>query len=299
TASTTRSPSATKSTRSPSASKSTRSPSTSSSRLDDYEKEGSEVDITEEEEKEVESVDDDNNKGNESDNIYCMLCSSNTKGFGCECKDTANYILKNLDMYDEHEAKKHASDKSTQFSKEISKLTRKLRTKDPNMFNKNKIVFQDLSKKHTWDKYELHLPGLAPGKYNNERDVELNKKLIDLEDGFTDTQYIRKLYSLINENEKEKFDDIKRELLCYCASKNKSLHRTTKESEQAWKYTEKLIKLYYNDFDKHFEKVFLIWLALSEGFDVFEYKMLIAANRLLWRKLSDKVKEESKVMIQD
>ncbi|EUT91587.1 hypothetical protein PFAG_00572 [Plasmodium falciparum Santa Lucia] len=286
-------------TRLPSTGSTIRFPSTGSSRLEDYEKEGSNVDITEEEEKEAESVDDNNKEGNESDNIYCMLCSSNTRGFGCDCKDAANYILKNLDLYDEHEAKKHASDRTKTFSKELSKLFKKLRTKDPNMFNKNKIVFQDLSKKHTWDKYELHLPGLAHGKYNNERDVELNKKLIDLEDGFTDTQYIRKLYSLINENEKEKFDDLKRKILCYCASENKSLHRTPEESEQAWKYVQKLIKLYYNDFDKHFEKVFLIWLALSEGFDVFEYKMLIAANRLLWRKLSDKVQEESKVMIQD
>ncbi|SOV11128.1 Plasmodium exported protein (PHISTb), unknown function [Plasmodium sp. gorilla clade G2] len=274
------------------------SSSNSSSLLEDSD-EGSNVDSTEEK-KEIDSIDHDNNKkGNASDNIYNMLCYSNLGGYGCELKDVANYILNNMDMYDEQEAKKHAQDRSEKFSKELSTLFRKLKSKDPNMFNKNKIVFNDLSKKRIWDKYELHLPGLAHGKYSNERDVELNHKLMDLEDGFTDTQYIRKLYSLINENEKDKFEDVKKKIFYYCGKENKSLHRTRKESDQAWKYCEKLIKLYYNNFDKHFEKVFLIWLALSEGFNVFEYKMLITANRLLWRKLSDKIQDECKVMIQD
>ncbi|SOV84253.1 Plasmodium exported protein (PHISTb), unknown function [Plasmodium sp.] len=194
-------------------------------------------------------------------------------------------MLKHIMEYDNSENNIEDLCEDENYNQLYNLLNRAFKNDFYNILKLHEILFRDLTNVSVWDEYELDLYNISEnGLYTNIKDIELNENILSLNSKKNDVSMLRDIWNQINRNEEKKISVIIYHLhLLYTNLKNKydvPVYHSTNELNNA--YGNFLIHMNY--IKSYFNGIFNEWIKNSDG-DIKEYRILIIACRLIWRKL--------------
>lgn len=194
-------------------------------------------------------------------------------------------VLKHIMEYDNSENTIDDLSEEENYNQLFNLLYRAFQNKFYNIFKLHEMLYRDLSNVSIWDEYELDLYNVKEnGLYTDDKDLELNENILSLNSKKNDVNTLRDMWNQINRNEEKKISvTIYRLNSLYTNLKNKydvPVFHSTNELNNA--YGKFLIHMNY--IKSYFNGIFNEWIKTSEG-NIKEYRILIIACRLIWRKL--------------
>ncbi|KYN98671.1 exported protein (PHISTb) [Plasmodium gaboni] len=194
-------------------------------------------------------------------------------------------MLKDIMEYDNSEKKMDDLSKDENNNELFDLLNSTFQDNVYNIFKLHEILCCDLTNVSIWKEYELDLYDVKEnGLYTNDKDIELNENILSLNSKKNDVSTLRDIWNQINRNEEKKISVLIHHLnLLYTNLKNKydvSVYHSSNELNNTY---EKF--MIHKSYIKSYVKgIFNEWIKNS-NVDIEEYRILIIACRLIWRKL--------------
>ncbi|SOV15277.1 Plasmodium exported protein (PHISTb), unknown function [Plasmodium sp. gorilla clade G2] len=194
-------------------------------------------------------------------------------------------MLKHIMEYDNSEKKMDDPSKDENNNELFDLLNSTFQDNVYNIFKLHEILCCDLTNVSIWKEYELDLYDVKEnGLYTNDKDIELNENILSLNSKKNDMSTLRDLWNQINRNEEKKISFLIYHLnLLYTNLKNKydvSVYQSSNELNNTYHKF-----LTHKSYIKSYVKgIFNEWIKNS-NMDIEEYRILIIACRLIWRKL--------------
>ncbi|KYN96361.1 exported protein (PHISTb) [Plasmodium reichenowi] len=194
-------------------------------------------------------------------------------------------VLKHIMEYDNSENTIDDLSEEENYNQLYNLLYRTFQKNFYNIYKLHEMLYRDLTSVSIWDEYELDLYNVNEnGLYTDDKDLELNENILSLNSKKNEVSTLRDMWNKINRNEEKKISlTICRLNSLYMKLKNKygvPVFHSTNELNNA--YGKFLVHMNY--MKSYFNGIFNEWIKTSEG-NIKEYRILIIACRLIWRKL--------------
>lgn len=177
-------------------------------------------------------------------------------------------------------------------------LKKKFKT-EKSVFNKYSFLFVNLLKDDLWERFQIHYHRLSDtSEYINDLDLEINKKLVLLNNETNSELRIHTIWHDVMENEKKKFNLLNTYF-------NNNFYHLRKKYKTPFNYAKptcnqcnEFFALSKKYIENSFNKVFNKWFKNNVYLDADEFRIIVLACRLLWRKTLATLKEEGKLYLQ-
>lgn len=177
-------------------------------------------------------------------------------------------------------------------------LTKKMKI-EKSAFNKYSHLFTSLFNYDLWERFEISYYMLSGNsEYINDLDLEINKKLVLLNNETNSELRIHTIWHNVMKSEKEKFNLLNTYF-------NNNFYHLRKKYKTPFNYAKptcnqcnEFFALSKKYIENSFNKVFNKWFKNNVYLDVNEFRVIVMACRLLWRKTLATLKEEGMLYLQ-